>query len=66
MSAEIRTKSNLAAGTPKLLFKAAGSDSGRFAVTADGKRFLINEPVQNTEGENPDITLVLNWAAGIR
>jgi serine/threonine protein kinase len=66
MSAEIRTGSNLVAGTPKPLFKATGSDMGRFAVTADGKRFLINEPVQKTEGEKPDITLVLNWAAGIR
>jgi len=38
MSAEIRTGSNLMAGTPKFLFKAAGSDLGRFAVTADGNR----------------------------
>jgi Tol biopolymer transport system component len=66
MSAEIRTGSNLVAGTPKLLFKDAGADLGRFAVTADGKRFLINEPVQKTESEKPEITLVLNWAAGTR
>lgn len=66
MSAEIRTVSNLVAGTPKVLFKSTGFDFGRFAVTADGKRFLINELVQKTEGENPDITVVLNWAAGIR
>jgi hypothetical protein len=38
----------------------------RFAVTADGNRLLINEPVRKTESETPDITLVLNWAAGIR
>ena len=66
MSAQIRTGSNLVASTPKLLFKAAGSDSGRFSVTADGKHFLLNEPVQKTEGEKPDITVVLNWTAGIR
>jgi serine/threonine protein kinase len=66
MSAEIRTGPNLVAGTPTLLFKAAGSDSGRFSVTADGKRFLIIEPVQKAEGEQPDITVVLNWTAGIR
>ena len=65
MSAQIRTGSNLVAGTPKLLFKAAGSDLGRFAVTADGNRLLIDEPVQRTEGEKPDITVVLNWSAGI-
>jgi serine/threonine protein kinase len=66
MSAEIRTGSNLAAGTPKLLFKPSGSDVGRFGVTADGQRFLINEPVQKIEGEQSEITLVLNWAAGMR
>jgi Tol biopolymer transport system component len=66
MSAEIRAGSNLAAGTPKLLFKSSGSDLGGFAVTADGSRLLINEPVQKTEGESPEITLVLNWTAGIR
>jgi hypothetical protein len=66
MSAEIRTGPNLVAGTPTLLFKAAGSDSGRFSVTADGKRFLISEPVEKTEGEKPDIMLVLDWTAVIR
>jgi hypothetical protein len=66
MSAEIQTGSNLMASTPKLLFKPVGSDVGRFAVTADGKRFLINEPVQKSEGEKAEITAVLNWAAGIR
>jgi serine/threonine protein kinase len=66
MSAAIRTGSNLVAGTPKLLFKDAGSDSGLFSVTADGRRFLINEAAQKNEGEKPDITVVLNWTAGIR
>jgi hypothetical protein len=66
MSAEIRTGPNLVASEPKPLFKTAASDSGRFSVTADGRRFLISEPVQKTEGETPDITVVLNWTAGIR
>jgi serine/threonine protein kinase len=66
MSAEIRTGSNLMAGTPQLLFKPSGSDLGRFAVTADGNRLLIDEPVRKTQGEKPEITLVLDWAAGIR
>jgi serine/threonine protein kinase len=66
MSAEIRTGSNFVAGAPKLLFRAVGSDAGRFSVTADGKRFLISEPVEKTEGEKPDIMLVLNWEAAIR
>jgi serine/threonine protein kinase len=66
MSVEIRMGFNLVAGTPKLLFKPLGSDLGRFAVTADGNRLLIDEPVRKIEGEQPEITLVLNWAAGIR
>lgn len=63
MSAGIRTGPNLEAGTPKLLFKAGGSDPGRFAVAMDGKRFLINVPVPKAEGERPDITVIVNWAA---
>ena len=66
MSANIRTGSSLVAGTPKLLCKIAGSDPGRFSVTADGKRFLINETADKNEGEKPDITVVLNWTAVIR
>jgi eukaryotic-like serine/threonine-protein kinase len=66
MGADIRTGLTLEAGPPKLLFKAMGSAPGRFSVTADGKRFLIDEGVAKTEGEKPDITVVLNWAAGIR
>jgi hypothetical protein len=66
MSSEIRTGSNnIVAGTSKLLFKAPGSALGRFS-TADGKRFLIDQPVQKNEGEKPDITVVLNWTAGLR
>ena len=66
MSAEIRTGSNLVAGTPRFLFKVAGSDLGRFGATADGQRFLIDEPVQKSAGDQPEITVLLNWAAGIR
>jgi hypothetical protein len=66
MSAEIRTGSSVVADAPKLLFRTAGYDLGRFAATADGNRFLINEPVQKPEAEKSDITVVLNWAAGIR
>ena len=66
MSAQIRTGANVVAGTPKLLFGTVGYDLGRFAVTADGERFLVNEPLQKADTEKSDITVVLNWAAGIR
>jgi Tol biopolymer transport system component/predicted Ser/Thr protein kinase len=64
MNAEIRTGSKIEAGIPKPLFKhGTGALS---LVAADGKRFLINEPVQKGEGERPEISLVLNWAADIK
>jgi hypothetical protein len=66
MSTEVRTGPQLIASTPTVLFKAPGTDAGRFTVTADGNRFLLNEPVQKTEGEKPDITVVLNWFATLK
>jgi Tol biopolymer transport system component len=66
MSAEVRTGPQLVAKTPTVLFKVPGTDAGRFTVTADGNRFLLNEPVQKTEGEKPDITVVLNWFAVLK
>jgi hypothetical protein len=67
MSAEIRTGPNLVAGTPKPLFKfATVSPTNQFAVTGDGKRFLISESAQEDAGEQSGMTLVLNWAAGMK
>jgi Tol biopolymer transport system component len=72
MSAEIRTGSKLTgskleAATPKPLFKfGTGFLGNGFAVTADGQRFLIAESAQKDEGDQPEITLVLNWDAGIK
>lgn len=66
MSVAIRTGGNLPAGAPQFLFKTTGSDLGRFSVTADGSRFLINEIPPIREGEKPDIMVVLNWSAGLR
>ena len=43
-----------------------GPVGNRFAVTADGQRFLIPESAQTDEGDQPEITLVLNWDAGIK
>ena len=36
----------------------------RYAVAADGKRFLINSPAE--EAASTPITVVLNWAAGVK
>ncbi len=37
----------------------------RFAVTADGQRFLVPAPVEETEGARP-VTILQNWLAGAR
>jgi eukaryotic-like serine/threonine-protein kinase len=41
---------------------AAGN---RFDVTADGQRFLINAPVENTTSASLGIVVVINWTAGL-
>ncbi len=68
MQAEVQTGANIEASIPKPLFQfGSGVDVlNRFAVTADGQRFLTSEPVQNDEAEKPEITLVLNWAAEMK
>ena len=60
------------AGAPKALFAAPIFGSGttnttRYDVTADGKKFLINSvPAETTPGVLSPITVVLNWEAGLR
>ena len=64
-SAEIRTSPSLTAGTPKLLFKGGAlRGDTTFAVSGDGQRFLLVEPVGAAGVEQPGIHLVLNWAEG--
>jgi hypothetical protein len=38
--------------------------ANRYDVSADGQRFLVNAPVENTN--SAPITVVVNWAAGLR
>jgi Tol biopolymer transport system component/predicted Ser/Thr protein kinase len=69
MSVEIRTGAGIAAGTPKVLFRYginAGYMSNRFAATRDSERFLIMEPAGKDVPEQPEITVLLNWASAIR
>jgi hypothetical protein len=37
----------------------------QYDVAADGQRFLLNVPVDDAP-TSPAITVVLNWAAGLR
>jgi len=68
MDVEVRTEGgNIETSIPKPLFKfGTGSLGNGFDVSADGKRFLINEAVQKEEAERPAITLVLNWQADLK
>jgi len=69
MSAEIRTGPKIEATVPRRLFPYGNNSSrptsNQFGVTADGKRFLILEPVQKT-GPSAEIMVVLNWTAELK
>jgi len=70
MSVEIKTSgSALEAGVPNILFEARFTEEGigigtgnmgRYDVSADGKRFLINTPVEESTTASP-ITVVHPW-----
>jgi Tol biopolymer transport system component len=68
MTAEIHIGATVESGVPKPLFQFGGVGLAytRFAVTADGTRFLIVEPVPGSDNEKPELSLVLNWAAEMK
>jgi eukaryotic-like serine/threonine-protein kinase len=69
MAVEVRTTGTtleVSAATP--LFQApvdvvSAVATNRYAVSADGRRFLINAPVETTS--SAPITIVVNWTAGL-
>jgi serine/threonine protein kinase len=66
MAAAVNGKgSSYEVGAVKPLFEARALDPtrNRFAVSADGQRFLMNSAPQTTSAP---ITVVLNWAAGLK
>jgi hypothetical protein len=44
-------------GTPQELFRTRGASN--FDVSADGKRFLVNQPV--SDSSDTPVTVILNW-----
>jgi eukaryotic-like serine/threonine-protein kinase len=67
MAADVNTSgASVQMGTPQALFHAAGvqTQQGPYAVTADGKKFLIN--TGDVKEENQPFTLVQNWSAEIK
>ena len=70
MSVEVTSNAEFHAGVPKVLFESpvlsvlGVINEYDWAVTSDGKRFLINsEPVGH---EAVPIMVVLNWTEGLR
>jgi len=66
MSVAVKGGTSIETGTPKALFQTTlrvASNKGQYAVSGDGNRFLFGEPVD--EGNAP-VTMVLNWAAGLK
>lgn len=53
-------------GSPHTLFRAVGVQNtlGAYAMTGDGKKFLINSG--DVKEENQPLTMVQNWTAGLK
>ena len=72
MAADVQARAGrFTVGAPKPLFRARFLGPGTIPVFADayapadnGNRFLINELVQ--EPQAPPLTVVVNWAAGLK
>jgi hypothetical protein len=68
MAVDVEYTPTLRFGVPKVLFETRLSllagPSRRYGVSADGQRFLMNVPV-GTDAVAP-ITVILNWAAGLK
>lgn len=69
MAVEVKTVPEFEASRPKPLFEAnsfapVATVVYRYAVSADGQRFLINSPVD--EANISPITVIVNWTAALR
>jgi Tol biopolymer transport system component len=66
MAAEVSAGESFEAGTPVALFETGITNPlEHYAVTADGKRFLVPMPVEASEGVRA-VTVVQNWLAGAK
>ena len=73
MHARVATDGDLTVGTPERLFDAAayvgfeiGAPGAWYDVTADGQRFLMLRPVDDTASSPPQLILVQNWFDELR
>jgi Tol biopolymer transport system component len=71
MAVEVKTSPKFDFGIPKALFApriygTSITTGFRYAVAADGKRFLINTVAEAEGPETAPVTVVLNWTAGLK
>ena len=67
MAIDVRMGAKIEAGIPKPLFRfGSGRAGNRFAVSADGKRFLTNDLPQARGADQPELTVVINWEAALK
>jgi Tol biopolymer transport system component len=71
MAVPVTTESGFRAGTPSALFLTDLDPNGlgisgrnQYVVTADGERFLLNQP--RPGAASPPVTVLLNWTAALR
>ena len=66
MGVELKRGATLQTGVPVLLFQTSATvipTSRQYCVSADGKKFIINQPIERT---TTPFTIVLNWSAGLK
>ena len=64
MAVDVRIGSVIETSVPRLLFQTRIAVSGgtdQYAVTGDGKRFLLLEPLESQTV--PPITVITNWTS---
>lgn len=70
MAVAVTTGPKFEAGAPRALFETrvapyTGITGRSYAVTADGRRFLINTEMEAAASKPAPITVVVNWQAGV-
>jgi Tol biopolymer transport system component/tRNA A-37 threonylcarbamoyl transferase component Bud32 len=68
MAAEVDGQgSTFRVGTVRPLFQTRPTGAGyRYDVSADGQRFVVNSLPEQAQASSVPITVVVNWAAGLR
>jgi hypothetical protein len=73
MAVDVKTSPKFESGAPKALFDARIASNYplytafRYDVTADGKRFIVNNVARDQDvSASAPITVVLNWQAALK